>query len=110
MAERYSKDFETPEEAVRVIGTAIYQNEQIIKSSKSTSPEFKKAKAALVKLRAEFKKASDAVDAKRAAEKNKKPVVNAADAARQFPVMKTLTDKQEAYKLYDELKLKYEKR
>lgn len=84
MAERYSKDFETPEEAVRVIGTAIYQNEQIIKSSKSTSPEFKKAKAALVKLRAEFKKASDAVDAKRAAEKNKKPVVNAADAKEQY--------------------------
>lgn len=84
MAERYSKQFETPEEAVRVIGTAIYQNEQIIKSAKPSSPEFKKAKAALVKLRVEFKKASDAVDAKRAAEKNKKPKVNAADARDEY--------------------------
>jgi hypothetical protein len=38
-----------------------------------------------------------------------KPVVDSAGAKLQFPVMKTLLDKQEAYKLYDELKLKYEK-
>jgi hypothetical protein len=82
MAERYSKEFETPEEAVRVIGTAIYQNEQIVKSANVNSPEFKKAKAALVKLKAELKKASDAVDTKRA--EAKKPKVNVADAKEQY--------------------------
>lgn len=82
MAERYSKEFETPEEAVRVIGTAIYQNEQIVKSANVNSPEFKKAKAALVKLKAELKKASDAVDVKRA--EGKKPKVNVADAKEQY--------------------------
>jgi hypothetical protein len=78
MAERYSKDFETPEEAVRVIGTAIYQNEQIIKSASPSSAQFKKAKAALEKLRVELKKASDAVDTKRAEAKKPKVNVNAA--------------------------------
>jgi hypothetical protein len=82
MAERYSKDFETPEEAVRVIGTAIYQNEQIIKSASPSSAQFKKAKAALEKLRVELKKASDAVDTKRA--EAKKPKVNVADAKDQY--------------------------
>lgn len=82
MAERYSKEFETPEEAVRVIGTAIYQNEQIIKSASPSSPQFKKAKAALEKLRVELKKASDAVDTKRA--EAKKPKVNVADAKDQY--------------------------
>lgn len=53
---RYSKEFETPEEAVRVIGTAIYQNEQIIKSANPSSPQFKKAKTALVKLKVDLKK------------------------------------------------------
>ena len=82
MAERYSKEFETPEEAVRVIGTAIYQNEQIIKSASPSSAQFKKAKAALEKLRVELKKASDAVDTKRA--EAKKPKVNVADAKDQY--------------------------
>lgn len=84
MAERYSKDFATPEEAVSTIGRAIYQNEQIIKSANPQSAQFKKAKAALVKLRADFKAASDAVDAKRVAGKTKKATVNAADAKEQY--------------------------
>lgn len=84
MAERYSKDFATPEEAVSVIGRAIYQNEQIIKSADPKSAQFKKAKAALVKLRADFKTASDAVDAKRTAGKTKKKAVDATGAQEQY--------------------------
>lgn len=84
MAERYSKDFATPEEAVSVIGRAIYQNEQIIRSADPKSDRFKKAKAALVKLRADFKKASDAVDTKRAAAKGTKTKVNVSEAQEQY--------------------------
>ena len=81
---RYSKEFETPEEAVRVIGTAIYQNEQIIKSANPSSPQFKKAKTALVKLKVDLKKASDAVDVKRAEEKKNKSKVNVTDSKEQY--------------------------
>lgn len=69
MAERYSKNFATPEEAISVLGRAIYQNEQIIKSSKVGSANFKKATAALAAARKEFAAAQKAIDAKKLAEK-----------------------------------------
>jgi len=69
MAERYSKNFATPEEAISVLGRAIYQNEQIIKSSKVGSDNFKKATAALAAARKEFAAAQKAVDAKKLAAK-----------------------------------------
>ena len=69
MAERYSKNFETPQEALKFFGLAIYQNEQIIKSNKPGSEKFKKATAALALAKKEFDKANKAIDAQRTADK-----------------------------------------
>jgi hypothetical protein len=60
---------ETPEERLRKLGLAIYQNEQIIKSAKPGSAQFKKAKNALSSLRKQFEQADAEVNSKRAGEK-----------------------------------------
>lgn len=72
MAERtagFAPTTETPEEKLRKLGLAIYQNEQIIKSAKPGSPEFKKAEKALKTLREQFTAANAEVDALRSAAK-----------------------------------------
>lgn len=56
---------QSPEDKIRQYGLAIYQNEQIIKSAKVGSPEYKRAEAALKQLRIDFKKANDEVNASR---------------------------------------------
>jgi hypothetical protein len=60
---------ETPEERLRKIGIAIYQNEQIIKSSKSDSARFKTAQKNLEALRKSLSEASAEIDAKRSGAK-----------------------------------------
>jgi hypothetical protein len=60
---------ETPEERLRKIGIAIYQNEQIIKSSKSDSTRFKTAQKNLEALRKSLSEASAEIDAKRSGAK-----------------------------------------
>ncbi len=65
MADPRAVQPQTPEDKIRQYGLAIYQNEQIIKSAKVGSPEYKKAEAALKKLRADFKVANDEVNASR---------------------------------------------
>lgn len=71
MAERYSKDFATAQEAVSFFGRAIYQNEQIIKSSKPGSDKFKNATKGLAAAKKELEAAQKAIQAKNAADKAK---------------------------------------
>lgn len=88
MAERYSKNFATAEEAVKFFGLAIYQNEQIIKSQKPGSAKFKSATTALAAAKKEFAAAQKAIDAKVAANKaaaeKAKLAKNAAAAKEQY--------------------------
>lgn len=65
MADPRVPQVQSPEDKLRQYGLAIYQNEQIIKSAKVGSPEYKKAEAALKQLRIDFKKANDEVNASR---------------------------------------------
>jgi hypothetical protein len=62
----FAPDKETPEQALTRIGRAIYQNEQIIKSAKPGSAQFKKAEAALKELKKQFAIADAEVNKKRA--------------------------------------------
>ena len=57
---------ESPEERLRKLGIAIYQNEQIIKSSKPESTKFKNAQKNLESLRKQFQEADAEVNAMRA--------------------------------------------
>lgn len=83
MAERYSKNFATPEEALKFFGLAVYQNQQIIKSAKPGSDKFKQATAALTAAKKQFDAANKAVDAKRLAAKAKADKIKlGADAAK----------------------------
>lgn len=57
---------ESPEERLRKLGIAIYQNEQIIKSSKPESTKFKNAQKNLESLRKQFQEADAEVNTMRA--------------------------------------------
>jgi len=65
MADPRVPQVQSPEDKLRQYGLAIYQNEQIIKSAKVGSPEYKKADAALKQLRIDFKKVNDEINASR---------------------------------------------
>ncbi len=65
MADPRAVQPQSPEDKIRQYGLAIYQNEQIIKSAKVGSPEYKKAEAALKQLRIDFKKVNDEINASR---------------------------------------------
>jgi hypothetical protein len=65
MADPRAVQPQSPEDKIRQYGLAIYQNEQIIKSAKVGSPEYKKADAALKQLRIDFKKVNDEINASR---------------------------------------------
>lgn len=93
MADPRAVQPQTPEDKIRQYGLAIYQNEQIIKSAKVGSPEYKKAEAALKKLREDFKKANDEVNASRKKTR---------DAARQKEIQKAKDAEARAAALNDE--------
>lgn len=95
---------ETPEAALERLGRAIYQNEQIVKSAKPGSPEFKRAEAALKKLKADFDKANAEVDAKRAAAKKEKADKAKAKAQEDLDRAQALGDEERARKAREKLK------
>ena len=66
MADPRAVQPQSPEDKIRQLGLAIYQNEQIIKSAKVGSDYYKKADAALKQLRIDFKKVNDEINASRA--------------------------------------------
>lgn len=93
MADPRINPTESPEERLRKLGIAIYQNEQVIKSAKPGSAQFKKAQKNLESLRKQFDEANAEVNAQRAGTKKA-----AADKAR----AKAEEDLQRAEALNDE--------
>lgn len=72
MADPRINPTESPEERLRKLGIAIYQNEQVIKSSKPGTAKFKTAQKNLESLRKLFDEANAEVDAKRQGTKETK--------------------------------------
>ena len=95
---------ETPEEALQRLGRAIYQNEQVIKSSSPSSPEFKKAKAALETLRKQFAEADAKVNAQRAGAKKAKADKAKAKAEEDLQRAEALGDEKKAQDARDRIK------
>jgi hypothetical protein len=93
---RFAPDVESPEETLRKLGLYIYQNEQIIKSAKPGSPEFEKAKKALVQLRKQFAVANEAVNKQREGEKAAATAKATAKATEELRRAEALGDEEKA--------------
>ena len=107
MAQRtsgFAPDVETPEETLRKLGLYIYQNEQIIKSAKPGSPEFEKAKKALVQLRKQFAVANEAVNKQREGEKATAAAKAKAKATEELKRAEALGDEEKARIARDKIK------
>jgi hypothetical protein len=97
-------DKETPEQALTRIGRAIYQNEQIIKSAKPGSAQFKKAEAALKELRKQFDAANAEVNKKRSGAKVDAANKAKARAQEDLDRANALGDEEAAQKARDRIK------
>lgn len=95
---------ETPEERLRKLGTAIYQNEQVIKSSKPGTAKFKTAQKNLESLRKQFDEVNAEINAQRAG--TKKAAANKAKAKAQEDLdrAEALNDEAAAKKARDKIK------
>jgi hypothetical protein len=100
----FAPDKETPEQALIRLGRAIYQNEQILKSASPGSAQFKKAAAALKKLKAEFDKANAEVNTQRAGAKKAAADKAKAKAQEDLDRANALGDEEAAKKAKDRIK------
>lgn len=89
---------ETPEERLRKLGIAIYQNEQVIKSSKPGSTKFKNAQKNLESLRKQFQEADAEVNALRAGTKKAAADKAKAKAEEDLKRAEALKDEEAAQK------------
>lgn len=95
---------ETPEERLRKLGIAIYQNEQILKSAKPGSAQFKKAQKDLEGLRKAFDEANAEVNALRAGAKKAAANKAKAKAEEDLQRAEALGDEEKAQKARDKIK------
>lgn len=95
---------ETPEERLRKLGIAIYQNEQILKSAKPGSAQFKKAQKNLEGLRKAFDEANAEVNALRASAKKTATNKAKAKAEEDLQRAEALGDEEKAQKARDKIK------
>jgi hypothetical protein len=95
---------ETPEERLRKIGIAIYQNEQIIKSNKPDSAKFKTAQKSLEALRKSLAEANAEITAKRAGVKKAAAEKEKAKAEEDLARAEALNDSKAAQKARDKIR------
>jgi hypothetical protein len=104
MADRRTPTPETPQERIRKIAIAIFQNEQIIKSEKPGSARFKTAQKALEELRKAFNDANNELATER--NKVKKAAADKAKAKAQEDLARAeaLNDTKAAQKARDKIR------
>jgi hypothetical protein len=104
MVDRRTAVPETPQERIRKIGVAIYQNEQIIKSEKPGSARFKTAQKALEELRKALNDANSELTAERNKVKKAAAEKAKAKAEEDLARAEALNDSKAAQKARDKIR------
>jgi hypothetical protein len=104
MVDRRTVIPETPQERIRKIGVAIYQNEQIIKSEKPGSARFKTAQKALEELRKSLNDANSELTAERNKVKKAAAEKAKAKAEEDLARAEALNDSKAAQKARDKIR------
>jgi hypothetical protein len=104
MVDRRTVIPETPQERIRKIGVAIYQNEQIIKSEKPGSARFKNAQKALEELRKSLNDANSELTAERNKVKKAAAEKAKAKAEEDLARAEALNDSKAAQKARDKIR------
>jgi hypothetical protein len=104
MVDRRTAVPETPQERIRKIGVAIYQNEQIIKSEKPGSARFKTAQKALEELRKALNDANSELTAERNKVKKAAAEKAKAKAEEDLARAEALNDTKAAQKARDKIR------